>query len=159
MTPKSDQVKSKSRITKDEWREYTKTVWSVANVSHSEHPAVFPVEIPHRLIKLFSWYGETVLDPFAGVGTTARAAVPLGRKAICVDQHEASTEVIRRECDELLHGQGSATEIVDVIHGDSRDLSFLKNDSISLLPAACRRAKPWRWRHCAWAGGPVPLGT
>lgn len=153
MTPKSDQVKSKSRITKDEWREYTKTVWSVANVSHSEHPAVFPVEIPHRLIKLFSWYGETVLDPFAGVGTTARAAVPLGRKAICVDQHEAYTEVIRRECDELLHGQGSATEIVDVIHGDSRDLSFLKNDSISLIVSS-----PPYWNKADYGSAQINLG-
>ena len=74
--------KEKSKLTKEEWREYTKTVWQIANTADPNHPAVFPVEIPHRLIKLFSFYGELVLDPFAGIGTTARAAIPLGRRVL-----------------------------------------------------------------------------
>lgn len=82
----SQEIKEKSKLTKDEWREYTKTVWSIANKARPDHPAVFPEEIPHRLTKLFSFYGESVLDPFAGTGTTARAAIPLGRRAICVEQ-------------------------------------------------------------------------
>ena len=60
----------------------SETVWQIANESDDEHPAIFPVEIPHRLIKLFTFWGDTVLDPFAGVGTTAKAATPLGRKAV-----------------------------------------------------------------------------
>ena len=87
MEPIPKEIKAKSIVSKDEWREYTKTVWHIANVSDPDHPAVFPVEIPHRLIKLFSFYGEVVLDPFAGVGTTARAAIPLGRQVVCVDQN------------------------------------------------------------------------
>ena len=59
----SQEVKEKSKLTKEEWREYTKTVWSIANTKHDDHPAVFPEEIPFRLAKLFSFYGETVLDP------------------------------------------------------------------------------------------------
>ena len=70
------EIKEKSRVSKEEWREWTKTVWHVANTSDPDHPAVFPVEIPHRLIRLFSFVGETVLDPFAGVGNTAHAALP-----------------------------------------------------------------------------------
>ena len=54
-------VKEKSKLTKEEWREYTKTVWSIANTSDPNHPAVFPLEIPHRLIKLFTFYGEAAL--------------------------------------------------------------------------------------------------
>ena len=54
--------------------------------TREERPTVFPVEIPRRLIKLFSWHGETVLDPFAGSGTIAEAVVPLGRNVLCVDQ-------------------------------------------------------------------------
>src|SRR6266404_4931616 len=89
--------KEKSKVTKEEWREYTKTVWQIANTSHPNHPSVFPVEIPHRLIKLFTFWGDTVLDPFAGVGTTARAGIPLGRKVVCVDQNREYVEVIRSE--------------------------------------------------------------
>ncbi|GMA49410.1 hypothetical protein GCM10025857_07670 [Alicyclobacillus contaminans] len=43
-------VKELSKLSKEEWREYTKSVWSIANTSHPSHPAVFPVEIPRRLI-------------------------------------------------------------------------------------------------------------
>jgi len=57
--------KVESKLSKEEWLEYTKTGWQIANVSGPEHPAVFPPEIPHRIIKLFSFLGETVLDPFA----------------------------------------------------------------------------------------------
>ena len=52
----SQTAKEKSKLTKEEWREYTKTVWHIANTSHKEHPAVFPIEIPRRLVKLFSFY-------------------------------------------------------------------------------------------------------
>jgi len=81
-------TKERSRLTKEEWREYTKTVWSIANVASSDHPAVFPTQIPHRLVKLFSFFGDTVLDPFAGMGSTGIAAANLNRKAVCVDQNE-----------------------------------------------------------------------
>ena len=92
----SQEVKEKSKLTKEEWREYTKTVWSIANTKHDDHPAVFPEEIPFRLAKLFSFYGETVLDPFAGTGTTARAVIPLGRRAVCVDQNADYIRIIKK---------------------------------------------------------------
>ena len=97
-------VREKSRLSKEDWREYTKTVWSIANTKHDEHPAVFPAEIPHRLIRLFTWHGETVLDPFAGVGTTAEAAIRLGRRVVCVDQSDEYTDIIRRDCGRLRNG-------------------------------------------------------
>ncbi|MFP4000419.1 MAG: DNA methyltransferase, partial [Thermoplasmata archaeon] len=75
----SDERKEKSKLSKEEWREYTKSVWRVANVQHSKHPAMFPEEIPKRLIKLFSFVGERILDPFCGVSTTGLAALNLNR--------------------------------------------------------------------------------
>src|SRR6266404_4600018 len=90
--------KEKSKVTKEEWREYTKTVWHIANTSDAFHPAVFPVEIPKRLIKLFSFYEETVLDPFAGVGTSAVAAINHGRRAICIEQNPDYAKIIRDRC-------------------------------------------------------------
>ena len=128
----TETVKRKSKLTKEEWREYTKTVWHIANTTHDEHPAVFPVEIPHRLVKLFSWHGETVLDPFAGTGTTAEAAVPLGRKVLCVDQSRKYVNIIRRDWGHFTNGQSTATDL-EVIHGDSRDLSFIEDGSVSLI--------------------------
>src|SRR3954454_19418486 len=76
-------AKERSRLSKEEWREFTKTVWHIANVADELHPAVFSPEIPRRLTKLFSFCDERVLDPFAGVGTTAKVALDLERRAVC----------------------------------------------------------------------------
>ena len=126
-------VKEKSRLTKEEWREYTKTVWTIANTRRDDHPAVFPLEIPHRLIKLFSFYGETVLDPFAGTGTTARAAIPLGRHAACVDQNGDYVNTIRKECRRLHNGYDEDYEPLQAVHGDSRNMDFVRNNSVGLI--------------------------
>ena len=76
------EIKELSKITSEEWKEWTMTVWNIANISDSLHPAVFPVEIPHRLLRMFSFWGETVLDPFSGTGTTGEAALNNGRKYV-----------------------------------------------------------------------------
>src|SRR3990167_6099524 len=99
--------KEQSRLTKEEWREYTKTVWHIANVSDPKHPAVFPIEIPRRLIKLFTFIDEPVLDPFAGTGTTAIAALELGRSAVCFDQNTDYISLIRERCSLLAHAKNS----------------------------------------------------
>lgn len=129
----SQKVKDKSKLTKEEWREYTKTVWAIANTSRDDHPAVFPEEIPLRLAKMFSFYGETVLDPFAGTGTTARAVIPIGRRAVCVDQNATYVKTIKKECLKLHNGHDAKFEALAAVHGDSRDLSFIEDDTIGLV--------------------------
>ena len=89
-------TKEKSKLSKEEWREYTKSVWAIANVSHEVHPAMFPPEIPKRLIKLFSLYGETVFDPFCGVGTTGVAALQNGRRFIGCDINPRYVAIARK---------------------------------------------------------------
>lgn len=126
------EIKEKSQLTKEEWREYTKTVWSIANVGHGEHPAVFPDEIPLRLIKLFSFWGEAVLDPFGGTGTTARVSLSLGRSAISVDQNERYVEIANDCCRDVL-GQGNPDSQMLIVQGDSRNLNFIKDESVSLI--------------------------
>ena len=121
--------KEQSRVSKEEWLEYTKTVWEIANVSHREHPAVFPVEIPSRLIKLFSFVGDAVLDPFAGTGTTAQAALNLGRKAVCIEQNPDYERLIRERCGPLGEPEGDLTIRV----GDSRTMTELSDNSIGLV--------------------------
>lgn len=147
-------AKEKSRLTKDEWREYTKTVWQIANTSHPDHPAVFPVEIPRRLIKLFTFYGETVLDPFAGTGTTAEVAISLGRKAICVEQNEAFTEIIHSRCRSAHNGQPLQGAALKVVHGDSRDLSFIEDGSVSLIVTS-----PPYWNKADYGRSKMNLGS
>lgn len=129
----SPEIREKSKLTKEEWREYTKTVWIIANTSRDDHPAVFPAEIPHRLAKLFSFYGETVLDPFAGTGTTARAVIPLGRRALCVDQNADYVRTIEKECRKLHNGHGPKFEPLQAVCDDSRNLKFVEDNSVGLV--------------------------
>lgn len=77
----------KSDITREEFMEWTNGVWTFSGESKKRvgHPAPFPVELPRRCIKLFSFIGDTVLDPFLGSGSTLVACILLGRKGIGVE--------------------------------------------------------------------------
>lgn len=74
-----------SRVPKKEFQEWMRQTWSIAGASTKGHPAPFPIEVAHRLVKLFSFVGDTVLDPFCGSGTTLLAASGLGRHGIGVE--------------------------------------------------------------------------
>lgn len=75
-----------SRITTEDYARWFAPVWTdVSGQLRKDHPAPFPVEIPRRLIKMFSFVGDTVLDPFAGTGTTAVAAIETGRSSVSVE--------------------------------------------------------------------------
>lgn len=77
----------KSDITKKEFIEWTSGVWNFVGESKKRvgHPTPFPVELPRRCIKLFSFIGDTILDPFVGSGSTLIACVESGRKGIGVE--------------------------------------------------------------------------
>lgn len=80
------QVK-RDTITHDDFIEWTRSVWTfpAVNAKKIGHPAPFPIELPHRLINLYSYEGDVVLDPFCGSGTTAIAARQNNRNYICYD--------------------------------------------------------------------------
>jgi hypothetical protein len=92
----------RERLTKQEWRDWgSRGVWEFPSVrSNRDHEAKFPIELPRRLIKLLSDEGNVVLDPFAGSGTTLRAAVDANRIPIGFELMEAYAEMSR----DALHG-------------------------------------------------------
>jgi DNA modification methylase len=144
----SDQ-RAASAVTKEEWREYTKTVWSIANTSDPDHPAVFPPEIPRRLIKLFSFVEEIVLDPFGGTGTTGVVAAELGRHGVCVEQSE--TYVARMQRDKAaLNGAG---HLFEPRLGDARRLD-LADESVGLAVTS-----PPYWNKADYGSGETNLGN
>jgi len=77
----STALKQKSKMTTEEWNEYFSGHWSFPGEKQKKHLAAFPVELPHRLIRMFSFAGDTVLDPFLGSGTTSLAAMKLDRNS------------------------------------------------------------------------------
>jgi modification methylase len=78
----SPEIKAASLLTKAEWKEYFSGHWYFGGVRQVGHEAMFPEELPRRLIKMFTFVGDTVLDPFLGSGTTVKAALDLARNAV-----------------------------------------------------------------------------
>ena len=85
-------------IERDEFIEWTRSVWTfpAVNAKRIGHPAPFPVELPHRLINLYSYEGDVVLDPFCGSGTTALAAIKNNRNYICYDIKQEYVDLAKK---------------------------------------------------------------
>jgi len=84
---KSTKIKEESKLTEREWVEFTKQVWQIpvpnkSDIAYGKHPAIMPDEIARRLMRLFSFVGDIVLDPFMGSGTTAKVALEIGRNYV-----------------------------------------------------------------------------
>lgn len=92
-----------SSITKEEFLEWTKSVWTFPAVSAKMigHPAPFPEELPNRLIKLYSFKGDVVLDPFLGSGTTSLSAIKNCRNYIGYDTNEKYIELANKRLTEF----------------------------------------------------------
>ena len=88
--PKPDPaLKEKSAMTKEEWNRYFSGHWHFSGARQDGHIAMFPEELPARLIKMFSFVGDTVLDPFLGSGTTSLAAKNLERNSVGYEINES----------------------------------------------------------------------
>jgi len=84
---RSNLSNKKSTISKDEFLEFTKSIWkfSAERARKIGHPAPFPVDLPYRTIQLYTFEGDVVLDPFVGAGTTCIAALKTNRKYVGYD--------------------------------------------------------------------------
>ena len=74
-----------SKIDKKDFNEWFQQIWNIPGASTKNHPAPFPLELALRIVKMFSFVGDTVLDPFCGTGTTMIASIKSGRNSIGVE--------------------------------------------------------------------------
>lgn len=77
--------REKSKIEKKDYDEWFQQFWNINGASTKNHPAPFPFELAYRLVRMFSFFGDTVLDPFCGTGTTMLAAMKCDRNSIGVE--------------------------------------------------------------------------
>jgi len=91
------EIKKMSILTKEEWKEYFSGHWNFKGERQVEHEAMFPEELPYRLIKMFSFTGETILDPFLGSGTTLKVALDLGRNGIGYEINPKFIDIIEKK--------------------------------------------------------------
>lgn len=89
------ELKEKSKLSKEEWNEYFSGHWNFNGEKQTEHIAMFPEELPKRLIKMFSFMGDTVLDPFLGSGTTILSAKNLCRNSVGYEINKEFLPIIK----------------------------------------------------------------
>jgi ParB/RepB/Spo0J family partition protein len=113
-----------SVLTKAEWSKYVPSIWDIATVYKSEgHPAVFPDELVRRLVKMFSFEGEKVLDPFLGSGTTVKVAQDLGRVGIGYERVAKYKTTIMEKLG-LTHAVPADEERLDDLPEDGKELAM-----------------------------------
>lgn len=121
------EIKEKSKLTLEEWNEYFYGHWNFSGERQDKHLAMFPEELPKRLIKMFSFVGDTVLDPFLGSGTTCLSARNLKRHSIGYEVNEDYLPLIREKLNIVSH-----PEEFEIILQEKKVVDFQKE--IQKLP-------------------------
>jgi len=81
----TEEQREKSMINKNDYNKWFQQIWDIPGASTRNHPAPFPLELANRLVKMFSFYEDTILDPFCGTGTTLLAAMKNNRNSIGIE--------------------------------------------------------------------------
>jgi len=113
----SKELKEKSKLSKEEWKEYFLSHWHFPGEKQIDHEAMFPEELPKRLIKMFTFVGDTVLDPFLGSGTTVKSALNLNRNSTGYEINEQFLTVINKKL-----------EINTVLKDPDKNIEIIKRD-------------------------------
>ena len=90
------EIKEKSKVTLKEFREFRDAIWDINGVN-DKHAAAYPFDLPARFIKMFTFVGDSVLDPFVGSGTTTKAARDLGRNSVGIDINSEFLKIIEEK--------------------------------------------------------------
>lgn len=100
-----------SRLTKEEHSAWFQQFWNITGASTRNHPAPFPLELAHRLVRMFSFASDTVLDPFVGTGTTCIAAMKCARNSIGVEIDESYLKQAHQRAEQEASNLFSSTDI------------------------------------------------
>ena len=127
-------IKEQSKLSNEEWRKYFTGHWNFAGEKQSGgHIAIFPEELPRRLIKMFSFVGENILDPFLGSGTTSKVARELKRNSIGYEINKNFLPVIENKIgrnDPSLFGQ---KDIIEIIYQNNQNDKKLNNNHLKII--------------------------
>ncbi len=122
--------KELSKMTAEEWNTFFAGHWNFAGARQDNHIAMFPEELPRRLIKMFSFVGENILDPFVGSGTTSLTAKNLGRNSVGYEINPKFIPVIKEKLE--FHQKDLNGTTYEFIKQDELHINF--ESEIKLLP-------------------------
>ncbi len=127
----SPEIKNQSKISKEKWKEYFSGHWYFNGVRQEGHLAMYPVELPKRAIEMFTFVGETVLDPFLGSGTTSLAASISNRNSIGYEINKGFLPIIKEKLNSQKDFMFSDFEL-NIVQQDTYPVDW--NKEISKLP-------------------------
>ena len=110
------QQRQLSMLSKEEYDNWFAQFWRITGASTKEHPAPFPEELAYRLVRMFSFVGDTVLDPFLGSGTTMVAAVKADRNSIGVEIEQRYLEMVRKRVVQFKRALMKPSRLVEESH-------------------------------------------
>jgi site-specific DNA-methyltransferase (adenine-specific) len=117
----SKEVKEKSKLSLEEWNAYFSGHWNFSGERQDKHLAMFPEELPKRLIKMFSFLGDTVLDPFLGSGTTCLAVRNLHRNSVAYEINEEFLPIIKQKLNINNHNAD-----IEIVRQPMKSIDFKK---------------------------------
>ncbi len=124
-------IKEQSKLTQEEWSQYFTGHWNIPGEKQDKHLAMFPEELPRRLIKMFSFVGDAVLDPFLGSGTTSLAARNLDRNSIGYEINEDYLPIIREKL-RIKQKDFFKDAVVEIVRQEGATVNF--RERIEKLP-------------------------
>ena len=127
----SNEIKEQSKLTQEEWNQYFTGHWNFSGEKQDKHLAMFPEELPKRLIKMFSFVSDTVLDPFLGSGTTSLSAKNLNRNSIGYEINDEFLPIIKEKLG-LAQSTIFQDVIFEIITQEKPKIDF--NEEIKKLP-------------------------
>ena len=139
----SKEIKEESKLSNEEWRKYFTGHWNFAGCKQDKHIAMFPEELPQRLIKMFSFINETVLDPFLGSGTTSRVARKLKRSSIGYEINKDFLPIIEEKTGKNKPSLFDQKDVVEIIYQNNKK----ENNNHSVKIGENDRAINNRIRH------------
>jgi site-specific DNA-methyltransferase (adenine-specific) len=101
-----------SKLSKEEFDRWFQQIWNITGASTKQHPAPFPLELATRLVRMFSFTEDTVLDPFCGTGTTMIAALRTGRNSIGIEIDPEYCRMAARYIKAENSDSSSSTELI-----------------------------------------------
>ncbi len=119
----SREVKEQSKLAQKEWNQYFTGHWNFPGEKQNKHLAMFPEELPKRLIKMFSFIGDTVFDPFLGSGTTSLSAKNLNRNSVGYEINKDFLPIIKEKL-RLKQGNIFQNATFEVIEQEEPEIDF-----------------------------------
>jgi modification methylase len=148
-------LKLQSKMTIEEWNQFFTGHWRFPGMKQKAHLAMFPPELPRRLIKMFTFVGDTVLDPFLGSGTTSLAAMELNRHSVGFEINPEFLSIIKKKCGVIEQGEQcvnpeknrhlfsfiSQEKLPKNFNKDFKNLPYIFKDPVKLAPKVDPKSK------------------